>query len=181
MRFTSFTKNLRARRAVIAGSIIIFAVSALLVGEASLAQQQGDSRPRTTIPAPTPPAVAQPTPTPARQGGPGSRIAPQLGPPPPPPILKPKPTPTPDPNSAEIGEGDRLVMNAELVTLHVRVIDRNNHPINRLGKDEFKILEDGVPQPIFSFTEEEVPVIYVLAVDTSGSLRPHINQVVDAT
>src|SRR5256885_13602925 len=71
-------------------------------------------------------------------------------------------------------------MNAELVTLHVRVIDRNNHPINRLGKDEFKVLEDGVPQPIFSFTEEEVPVIYGLAVDTSGSLRPQFTQVLDA-
>src|SRR3989440_9670346 len=180
MRFTSFTKNLRARRAAIAGSIIIFAVSALLVGEASLAQQQGDSRPRTTAAAPTPPEVAQPTPTPARQGGPGSRIAPQLGPPPPPPILKPKPTPTPDPNSAEIDEGSRLVMNAELVTLHVRVIDRNNHTINNIARNDFKVFEDGVPQPVFSFTQEEVPIAYGLAVDTSGSLRPQFNQVLDA-
>ena len=179
MRFTSFTKNLRARRAVIAGSIIVFAGSALLVGEASLAQQ-GDSRPRTTIAAPTPPEVAQPTPTPARQGGPGSRIAPQLGPPPPPPILKPKPTPTPDPNSAEIDEGSRLVMNAELVTLHVRVIDRNNHTINNIARNDFKVFEDGVPQPVFSFTQEEVPIAYGLAVDTSGSLRPQFNQVLDA-
>jgi len=159
MRFTSFTKNLRARRAAIAGSIIVFAGSALLVGEASLAQQ-GDSRPRTTIAAPTPPEVAQPTPTPARQGGPGSRIAPQLGPPPPPPILKPKPKPTPDPNSAEIDEGSRLVMNAELVTLHVRVIDRNNHTINNIARNDFKVFEDGVPQPVFSFTQEEVPIAY---------------------
>src|SRR2546421_5424093 len=180
MRFTSFTKNLRARRAAIAGSIIIFAVSALLVGEASLAQQQGDSRPRTTAAAPTPPEVAQPTPTPARQGGPGSRIAPQLGPPPPPPILKPKPTPTPDPNSAEIDEGSRLVMNAELVTLPVRVIDRNNHTINNIARNDFKVFEDGVPQPVFSFTQEEVPIAYGLAVDTSGSLRPQFNQVLDA-
>ena len=131
MRFTSFTKNLRARQAAIAGSIIVFAGSALLVGEASLAQQQGDSRPRTTIAAPTPPEVAQPTPTPARQGGPGSRIAPQLGPPPPPP-------------------------------------------------NDFKVFEDGVPQPVFSFTQEEVPIAYGLAVDTSGSLRPQFNQVLDA-
>jgi len=72
-------------------------------------------------------------------------------------------------------------MNAELVTLHVRVIDRNNRPINRIGKDEFHVTEDGVTQPIFSFSEEEVPVIYGLAVDTSGSLRPQFQQVVDAS
>jgi len=81
---------------------------------------------------------------------------------------------------AVINEGDVLKFNAELVTLHVRVIDRNNHPINNIAKDDFKILEDGVPQPVFSFTQEEVPVIYGLAVDTSGSLRSQLNQVIDA-
>jgi Ca-activated chloride channel family protein len=104
-----------------------------------------------------------------------------LGAPPPPPVLKPKPTPTPDPASAEIGENEILKINTELVTLHVRVIDRNNHPINHLRKDDFRILEDGVPQQIFSFTEEEVPVIYGLAVDTSGSVRPIFEQILDAT
>src|SRR5207253_4594269 len=64
---------------------------------------------------------------------------------------------------------------------HVRVIDRNNHPINNIRKDDFKVLEDNVPQPIFSFTEEEVPVIYGLAVDTSGSLRPQFEQVINAS
>src|SRR5213080_1911596 len=158
-------------------ALALAAISLLIVGASSA--QQPDSRPRQTgAPSATPPP--QPTATPLEQIGPGRRIAPQLGAPPPAPILKPKPTPVPDPNSAEIGEGERLTINTELVTLHVRVIDRNNHPINRLSKDEFKVLEDGVPQPIFSFTEEEVPVIYGLAVDTSGSLRPQFNQVVDA-
>src|SRR5438093_12606733 len=178
MRFTSFTKNLLAKRALVAGLISIAAIAALLFGEASLAQQQSDSRPRTTTA--TPPENPQATPTPARQGGPGSRIAPQLGPPPPAPILKPKPTPTPDPNSAEINEGDILKFNAELVTLNVRVIDRNNRPINNISKDEFTILEDGVRQPIFSFTQEEVPIVYGLAVDTSQSLRTQFTEVLDA-
>src|SRR5205814_6127896 len=118
----------------------------------------------------------QPNPTPV----PGRRIAPQLGEPPPPPILKPKPTPTPDVAGAEISDKDILKFNTELVTLHVRVIDRNNHPINNIAKGDFKVFEDGVPQPVFSFTEEEVPVIYGLAVDTSGSLRTQLNQVIDA-
>jgi Ca-activated chloride channel family protein len=103
-----------------------------------------------------------------------------LGAPPPAPILRPKPTPPPDPNGAEIDAESRLTINTDLVTLHVRVIDRNNRPINNISKADFHVLEDGVPQPIFSFTEEEVPVIYGLAVDTSGSLRPQFEQVISA-
>ena len=134
------------------------AVFSFMIAGASSAQQPVDSRPRTTgaaTVAPSPsPQTSQPTPTPA-QTLPGRRIAPQLGAPPPPPVLKQKP---PDPTSAEI----------------------NNHPINSLRKDEFKILENGEAQPIFSFTREEVPVIYGLAVDTSGSLRPAFEQVLNA-
>jgi Ca-activated chloride channel family protein len=160
------------------------ALSFLIVGVGT-AQQPVDSRPRqtgvvTATPTPTQTAKPAPTPTPVPQTGPGRRIAPQLGAPPPPPILKPKPTPTPDPVGAEISENDKLTINTELVTLHVRVIDRNNHPINNVQKEEFRVLEDGVPQPIFSFTREEVPVMYGLAVDTSGSLRPAFEQVINA-
>jgi Ca-activated chloride channel family protein len=167
---------IRFRRAALVLSLGLFGMLSIVISGASLAQQP-DSRPRTTVvtPSATP---AQPTPTP--QSGPGRRIAPQLGEPPPPPVLKPKPTPTPDPTTAEISEGERLTINTELVTLNVRVIDRNNRPINNIGKDEFRVLEDGVPQSIFSFTEEEVPVIYGLAVDTSGSLRPAFEQVINA-
>jgi len=176
MRFRTFQLSKTRQQTFLVLATILASVSLLIVSGTSA--QQPDSRPRQTTTA-TPTPQQTPVATPA-QTGPGRRIAPQLGAPPPPPVLKPKPTPVPDPNSAEISEGERLTINTELVTLHVRVIDRNNHPINRLGKDEFKVFEDGVAQPIFAFTEEEVPVIYGLAVDTSGSLRPQFNQVIDA-
>jgi Ca-activated chloride channel family protein len=177
MRFRTFHVLRTRQKTLLVLATILASVSLLIVSGTSA--QQPDSRPRQITTTATPTPQQTPAATPA-QTGPGRRIAPQLGAPPPPPVLKPKPTPVPDPNSAEIGEGERLTINTELVTLHVRVIDRNNHPINRLGKDEFKVLEDGVPQPIFAFTEEEVPVIYGLAVDTSGSLRPQFTQVIDA-
>jgi len=151
-------------------SLLIVAAS---VGASNAQQQDGRARQTGT-------ANPSPTATPVEQTGPGRKIAPQLGAPPPAPILRPKPTPTPDPNGAEIDAESRLTINTDLVTLHVRVIDRNNRPINNIGKVDFKVLEDGVPQPIFSFTEEEVPVIYGLAVDTSGSLRPQFEQVISA-
>lgn len=180
MRFRT-VQFIRVRQSALVLSISLIGVVSFVISGASLAQQP-DSRPRTTGVAagatPTPAQTVQPTPTP--QSGPGRRIAPQLGEPPPPPVLKPKPTPTPDPTSAEIDEGSRLIMNTELVTLNVRVIDRNNRPISNIPKDEFKVYEDGVAQPVFSFTEEEVPVIYGLAVDTSGSLRVAFEQVINA-
>ena len=162
-------------------AVFLVAISLMIVGATSA--QEPESRPRQTgTPAatPSPQQSQQATPTPAPQTGPGRRIAPQLGAPPPAPILKPKPTPTPDPTTAEINEGDRITINTELVTLQVRVIDRNNRPINNITRNDFRVLEDGVPQPIFSFTEEEVPVIYGLAVDTSGSVRPQFQQIIDA-
>jgi Ca-activated chloride channel homolog len=163
-------------------------VSALMFGSSAAG---GQDRPRSTQgPQPTPsPAVitparpaATPTPTPTpvpqttRPSG-TDRIAPTLGEPPPPPKLKPTPTPTPPP---EIDPGDVLKINADLVQLHVRVIDRNNRPINNIAQNEFHVFEDGVAQPIESFTREEVPISYGLAVDTSGSLRSQLQSVIDA-
>jgi len=149
-------------------------VSFLISGRA-----QAPSGPRTagSLPVASPNELPQTTPTPIPQTGPGRRIAPQLGAPPPPPILKQKP---PDPTTAEINEGDILKISTDLVTIQVRVIDRNNRPINNLTKEQFRILEDGVPQPIFSFSREEVPVIYGLALDNSGSVRPIFTEILDA-
>jgi Ca-activated chloride channel family protein len=100
-----------------------------------------------------------------------------LGAPPPPPRLKPTPTPTPP---ETLDPGDIVRINAELVELHVRVIDRNNRPINNVPKDQFHVYEDGVAQTIESFTREDVPISYGLAVDTSASLRTQIQSVIDA-
>ncbi|HEU5132832.1 MAG TPA: hypothetical protein VFT26_12040, partial [Pyrinomonadaceae bacterium] len=163
-------------------------LSALVFGP-SVSASGDQERPRSTqakpAATPTPPATvpaqpapsATPTPTPQTQRPSTDRIAPTLGEPPPPPRLKPTPTPTPPP---VIEEGDILRINAELVQLHVRVIDRNNRPINNVGQNEFHIFEDGVPQTIETFTREEVPISYGLAVDTSGSLRSQLQSVVDA-
>jgi Ca-activated chloride channel homolog len=124
---------------------------------------------------PKPSPQSTPAPTPARTQG---RIAPELGEPPPPPVLKPKPTPTPE--SEEVDPESVLKINTELVTLNVRVIDRNNHPIDNLRQDDFHVFEDGVLQPVEFFTREEVPISYGMAIDTSGSLRTQLPSVIEA-
>jgi len=131
------------------------------------------NRPRSTQPA-TPSPSPTPTPAPHRPAG---GVAPTLGEPPPVPKLKPTPTPTPP----EVLDPDSIVrVNTDLVQLHVRVIDRNNKPINDVPQNAFHVFEDGVPQPIENFTREEVPISYGLAVDTSGSLRSQLQSVIDA-
>jgi Ca-activated chloride channel family protein len=172
-------KNLR-RNGVLAICCLI--VLGLVFGSSVMAGSDQE-RPRSTqpsrpAPSPTPARVPTATPTPqSTRPAQVDRTAPTLGDPPPPPRLKPTPTPTPpetlDPDSV-------IRINAELVQLHVRVIDRNNRPINNVPQGEFHVFEDGVPQAIETFTREEVPISYGLAVDTSGSLRSQLQSVIDA-
>jgi Ca-activated chloride channel family protein len=138
---------------------------------------QPASRPATATQTATPNPTPRPTPRPTAAPTPVDRITPLLGEPPPPPVLKPTPTPTPP---EEFDENEIVRVNTELVTLNVRVIDRNNRPIDNIRQNDFHVFEDGVVQPIESFTREEVPISYGLAIDTSGSLRSQLQAVIDA-
>jgi Ca-activated chloride channel family protein len=145
----------------------ICAVLLLICGFIAVGLSQ--NRPRNTQP-----VTPSPTPTPTQRP---AGAPPKLGEPPPVPKLKPTPTPTPP----EILDPESIVrVNTDLVQLHVRVIDRNNKPINDVPQTAFHVFEDGVPQPIEDFSREEVPISYGLAVDTSGSLRSQLQSVIDA-
>src|SRR5262249_32006610 len=123
------------------------------------------------------PAAPSPTPAAAPAQVKSGQKPPTLGEAPPPPKLKPTPTPE---APTEIDPESTIKINADLVQLHVRVIDRNKRPIDNVPQNEFHVVEDGVPQPIESFTREEVPISYGLAVDSSGSLRSQLQSVIDA-
>lgn len=83
-----------------------------------------------------------------------------------------KPSPTPD--------DEVIKIDTELVNLNVRVIDRNNRPVNNIAQSEFKILEDGVPQEIDFFSKSDVPTNYGIVIDNSGSMRQQLDKVVEA-
>jgi Ca-activated chloride channel family protein len=92
-------------------------------------------------------------------------------------------TPTPAATSTPptLKDEDQIYkVDTELVNLNVRVIDRNNRPINNLQKNEFKIFEDGEQQQIEFFSKSEVPTNYSLVIDNSGSLRQQLEKVVEA-
>lgn len=85
------------------------------------------------------------------------------------------------PTPPTIKEDDDIIkVDTELVNVSVRVIDRNNHPVNNLQEKEFKIYEDGKLQQIDFFSKSEVPTNYALVIDNSGSLRQQLDKVVEA-
>jgi Ca-activated chloride channel homolog len=93
----------------------------------------------------------------------------------------PAPTYTPLP-APTIREEDVIEkVETELVNLNVRVVDRNNRPINNLQQGDFKVFEDNAPQRIDFFSKSEVPTNYSLVIDNSGSLRTQIDEVIEAS
>ncbi len=94
------------------------------------------------------------------------------------------PTPTPPTapvTSPTISPEDEIIkIDTELVNLNVKVVDRNNRPINDVPESDFAIFEDGVQQQIEFFSRAEVPTNYSLVIDNSGSLRGQIEKVIDA-
>ena len=65
-----------------------------------------------------------------------------------------------------------LKVNVKLVNVFVTVTDEHGAPIGSLGKDNFKVSEDGKEQKIAVFDKESaLPLSIVLAVDTSLSTR----------
>ncbi len=94
-------------------------------------------------------------------------------------------TPTPvydddEPPPLPVIESQPIIIKSEVVNLNVRVVDRNNRPINTLSQQEFKVYEDNVLQPIEFFTKEEVPTNYSMVIDNSGSMRFQLEKVIEA-
>jgi VWFA-related protein len=60
-------------------------------------------------------------------------------------------------------------VNVEMVSLPVVVTTREGKRITDLQKDDFQVIEDGVPQEIAGFAATDEPINVALAIDTSGS------------
>jgi VWFA-related protein len=72
----------------------------------------------------------------------------------------------PPPDNARLSEARaKITVNANLVVLPVTVKDRAGRLVPDLGKDEFRVLEDGVEQRIDVFTSEGFPLSMVILID----------------
>ena len=72
-----------------------------------------------------------------------------------------------------VQQGDVFVFRKEVdeVTLHATVVDDHNRLITNLTKNDFTVFEDGKPQRITSFRNEDIPVAMGIVIDNSGSMR----------
>jgi Ca-activated chloride channel homolog len=74
-------------------------------------------------------------------------------------------------------KGFTIGVNVDLVLMYTSVFDKSGHFIAGLKKDNFKIFEDGSPQSIVSFSQEDVPISMGILLDLSGSMKNKIDQV----
>ena len=107
---------------------------------------------------------------------------------------KPKPTPTPKDQKDRKGsqragaQADQqsldpegtIRVDTEEVVLDVSVIDQSNTPVYDLKQEDFTVYEDKVKQDITNVRREEVPVSFGMVIDTSGSMRAKLQQVIDS-
>ncbi len=57
---------------------------------------------------------------------------------------------------------------SNLVNVDVLVTDKNGNPITGLGKKNFKVLDDGVPQSVTNFSTAEAPMTVTMLIEFSN-------------
>lgn len=72
-------------------------------------------------------------------------------------------------------EGDTIAIDTAEVLLPVTVRDSAGQFASNLKAEDFLVLEDGVQQPISSFTLKRMPVHVVLLIDTSSSVTRELD------
>ncbi len=67
-----------------------------------------------------------------------------------------------------------------LIRVDAQVVNRSNRAITGLRVEDFVLTEEGKPQEIRNFASEEMPVDLLFLLDVSGSMRSHVQRLVDA-
>jgi len=83
-------------------------------------------------------------------------------------------------SSNEVGEGDVLRVDTQLVTVPAVVTDRGGRSITGLRSENFAVFEDNKPQVITNFAATEAPFEIALLLDTSGSTRAELDLIRNA-
>jgi len=78
------------------------------------------------------------------------------------------------------GRSANLRVDLKEVLVPVSVTDGLDRPVTTLSRNSFRILEDGVEQPITSFSQEDEPVSLGLLFDTSGSMKNRLDASVES-
>ncbi len=82
-----------------------------------------------------------------------------------------------------LAAGDDVVFHSDvsLVRVDTQVVDSSNRAIIHLRAEDFVLREDGRVVPIRNFASENMPVDVLFLLDVSGSMRPHVQRIADAS
>jgi len=91
-------------------------------------------------------------------------------------------TSPPQTNSSgeEVGEGDIVRVETQLINVPAVVTDKSGHPLTGLRLDNFVVMEDSKPQQVTNFAMTDAPFEIALLLDTSGSTREELGLIRDA-
>ena len=81
------------------------------------------------------------------------------------------------PVKQEHDPGFRIAVDVALVVLHATVTDRQGGFVSGLAEKDFQVYEDGVPQSIRLFINEDLPVTAGLVIDHSTTMVPKLAEV----
>jgi Ca-activated chloride channel family protein len=87
--------------------------------------------------------------------------------------ISPRPKPAPKEEPAARGN---IRVDTTLILVPVTVNDPLNRPVSGLEKENFRVFEDKVPQPITQFAMDDEPVAVGLVFDTSGSMADKLSR-----
>jgi Ca-activated chloride channel family protein len=73
-----------------------------------------------------------------------------------------------------------LKVDVNLVNIDAIVRDRSGKPMANLRKEDFRVFEDGVEQPIQFFSRDPLPMAVAIVIDRSGSVAPLMGQIQSA-
>ena len=81
--------------------------------------------------------------------------------------------------AGQAGSGDQQVdekryqfrVSVDLISLNVTVTDTRNRFVTDLGRDDFRVFEDGIHQDISVFSQEDLPIRMILLLDSSASME----------
>lgn len=93
----------------------------------------------------------------------------------------PPPPPPPKPKKVEGMPDYSIHVDVPLVTVPVMVTTKNGQFISNLKKENFKVLEDGVPQAINDFKIEQAPITVVMLIEFASTTWPLEYQAVEAS
>ncbi|MCA1631142.1 MAG: VWA domain-containing protein [Acidobacteria bacterium] len=88
-----------------------------------------------------------------------------------------KPTPKPVDENTTVDDDEVYRVNTALTNVLFTAIDKDKRFVTTLKKEDVRILEDGVPQEIFTFGQQvDLPLTLAIVIDTSGSQEHTLSQ-----